>query len=633
MILLNAKDLRRSFGDVTLFDNVSFNIDSADKIGLVGINGAGKSTLFKILTGEQRCDDGELYKSRELKIGYLDQYACNQSDKTVYEETLSVFEEILKIEKQLEEIQGDIEIENGDVTKLINRQNQLSEKYQYLGGFYYKNRVKSALMGLGFTENELDLPVSSLSGGQKTRVSLTKILLSDSNLLLLDEPTNHLDIQSVEWLEEYLKNFKGAVLIISHDRYFLDRVTNRTFEIDNGKLYSQNGNYSFYIKQREIEKLTEQRKYQNISKEIERLEGVVEQQRRWNREKNIKTAESKLKVIDKLKEELVEPSETLSETTFTFRAEPGGGDISLVTENLSKGFDNKTLFKNCNMFIKRGEKVFLLGPNGCGKTTLLKTIMGIYQADSGSYAIGANTHVGYYDQIQENLNMNKTVIDELWDEYPKLTQTQIRNALAVFLFRGEDVFKEISKLSGGERARVELAKLILKRVNFLIMDEPTNHMDIQSKEALEKALLEYDGTMLIVSHDRYFINKLADKIYYMDDDGVICYDGDYDYFQSKHQNKSENALEEKKVTSSKLNYQEQKRIESEKRKRQTKIKKCEEDISNTEKKIETLSEELQDPKIASDFEKAFEISNNINELNEHLEELYELWEELNSEEI
>ena len=275
----------------------------------------------------------------------------------------------------------------------------------------------------------------------------------------------------------------------------------------------------------------------------------------------------------------------------------------------------------------------MLGPNGCGKTTLLKTIMGIYEADCGSYAIGANTYVGYYDQIQENLNMNKTVIDELWDEYPKLTQTQIRNALAVFLFRGEDVFKEISKLSGGERARVELAKLILKRVNFLIMDEPTNHMDIQSKEALEKALLEYDGTMLIVSHDRYFINKLADKIYYMDNEGVICYGGNYDYFQSKHQNKSEITVEEKKVTSSKLDYQEQKRIESEKRKRQTKIKKCEEDISNTEKRIEALSKELQDPKIASDFERAFEISNDINELNEHLEEIYELWEELNSEEV
>ncbi len=630
MILLNAKDLSRNFGDFNLFKNVSFNIDSSDKIGLVGINGAGKSTLFKILTGDESYDDGELFKSKELKIGYLDQYACNNSDKSVYEETLAIFDEIIKIEKQLEEIQGDIEIENGDVTRLINRQNELSEKYKDMGGFYYKNRVKSTLMGLGFSEEELDLSVSSLSGGQKTRVSLTKILLSDSNLLLLDEPTNHLDIEAVEWLEEYLKNFKGAVLIISHDRYFLDRVTNRTFEIENGKLYSQNGNYSFYKKQREIEKLTEERKYQNTAKEIERLEGIVEQQRRWNREKNIKTAESKLKVIEKLKEELVKPEETLSETTFSFKAAAGGGDIALDAIGVSKRFDNKSVLNDCDMLIKRGEKVFLLGPNGCGKTTFLKLVTGIIEADKGSVAIGANTYLGYYDQIQENLDMNKTVIDELWDEYPQLTQTQIRNALAVFLFRGEDVFKEISKLSGGERARVELAKLILKKVNFLIMDEPTNHMDIQSKEALEKALSRYDGTMLIVSHDRYFINKLADKIFYMDNGGIKCYDGNYDYFLSKHKTLGDTTVEKKKQSAGALDYKEQKRLESEKRKRQTKIKKCEEEIAKTEELIESVSLELQNPEIASDYEKAFELSNKVNELNEKLEELYNEWEELNN---
>ncbi len=632
MILLNAKDLKRSFGDYDLFDNVSFNIESDDKIGLVGINGAGKSTLFKILTGEQKYDGGEIFKSKDLKIGYLDQYACNESQKTVYEETLSVFEDLIDIENKLAEIHGDIEISNGDISKLVNKQNELSEKYSSMGGFYYKNRVKSALLGLGFSEEEFDMQVSALSGGQKTRVSLTKILLSDSNLLLLDEPTNHLDIQSVEWLEEFLKNFKGAVLIISHDRYFLDRVTNKTFEIENGKLYSQNGNYSFYVKQREIEKLTEQRNYQNISREIERLEGIVEQQKRWNREKNIKTAESKQKVIDKLKEELVKPEETLSETSFSFKAVPGGGDIALIADNLSKSFDNKTLFKNCDMLVKRGEKVFLLGPNGCGKTTFLKILMGLYEADNGSYAIGANTFVGYYDQIQESLNMNNTVIDELWDEYPKLTQTQIRNALAVFLFRGEDVFKEISKLSGGERARVELSKLLLKEVNFLIMDEPTNHMDIQSKEALEKALSEYNGTLLIVSHDRYFINKLADKIFYMDDGGITCYDGNYDYFLSKHKSTG-TVIMEKKVSESALDYKEQKRLESEKRKLNTKINRCEEEISETEQKIEKLTDELQSPEIASDYEKAFELSNEVDELNKKLEELYEQWEELNSTQI
>ena len=630
MILLNAKDLKKEFSDITLFDNVSFNVDTSDKIGFVGINGAGKSTLFKIITGQEKYDGGELYKSKELKIGYLDQYACNESDKTVYEEILSVFKEIIDIENELLKIQGDIEIGNGDAEMLSLRQTRLNEEYERLGGFYYKSRAKSALMGLGFSEDEFDLSVTELSGGQKTRVSLTKILLSDSNLLLLDEPTNHLDIKAVEWLEEFLMNFKGAVIIVSHDRYFLDKVTNKTFELDSGKLYCQNGNYSFYKKQRDIEKLTEERKYENTVKEIERLEGIVEQQRRWNREKNIKTAESKLKVIDRLKEDLKKPDVTLSESVFSFKALSGGGDVALEAKNLSKRYDTKKLFENASLHIKRGEKVFLLGPNGCGKTTLLKILTGALKQDSGEYKIGANTHFGYYDQIQENLNMQNTVIDEIWDEYPKFTETKIRNALASFLFRGEDVFKEIKKLSGGERARVELCKLILKEVNLLIMDEPTNHMDIESKEALEKALQDFGATLLIVSHDRYFINKLADKIYYMDESGLTCYDGDYEYFSQKLKEESQKTVQAKKVTASALDYKEQKRLESEKRKLNTKIQRTEEEIAVLEDKIEMVSKMLENPEISSDFQKAMELSDELSGLNLELEEKYTLWEELQS---
>lgn len=632
MILLNAKNVKKVFRDEILFDDVSFNIDSNDKIGFVGINGAGKSTLFKIITEEIDYDGGEIYKSKDLKIGYLDQYACNNSDETIIDEILSVFDDVIKIEKELERIRIDIENQNGDLETLINRQNTLTEKFKELDGFYYKSKAEAALLGLGFSREEFDMRVSSLSGGQKTRVSLSKILLSNSNLLLLDEPTNHLDIKAIEWLEDFLINFKGAVLIISHDRFFLDRVTNKTFELDTKKLYSQNGNYSFFRKQRDLEKLTEQRNYENTKKEIERLEGIVEQQRRWNREKNIKTAESKLKVIDKLEKTLEKPEETLSKSVFSFKAVPGGGDDVLVATGLSKAYNSKVLFKNTDLYIKRGEKVFLLGPNGCGKTTLLKIITEKIKQDEGTFKIGTGAYIGYYDQIQENLSLDKTVIDEIWDEYPRLTQTEIRNALAAFLFRGEDVFKEIKKLSGGERARVELCKLILKDINFLIMDEPTNHMDIESKEALENALSEYDGTMLIVSHDRYFINKLADKIYHMDNSGVTLYDGNYDYYCEKL--KSFTAVETvtKKETAASIDYREQKRLESEKRKRNTKILKCEEEIAILEKDIESLTKKLESPDISSDFEKAMELSSEIANKSDRLNEVYELWEQLQNEE-
>lgn len=626
MILMNGSGIKKMFLDETLFDGVSFSIDSSDKIGFVGINGAGKSTLFKIITGQMDYDDGEIFKNKLTKIGYLDQYACSDSENTIMDEMLGAFSEVIDIEQQLDDIRFDIESGKGDIDALVLKQTRLQERFEELDGFFYKSKIKSTLKGLGFSEEEFSLHVNRLSGGQKTRVALGKILLSDANLLLLDEPTNHLDIESVEWLESFLQSCKIAFIVISHDRYFLDRVTNKTFEMENGRFRSYNGNYSAYMAQREIDKKTEERNYANTMAEIERLESIVEQQRRWNRERNIKTAESKQKVIDKLESTLVKPVETLDDMTFKFKACEGGGQDVVTAQGLSMKFGEKTIFKNAQLHIKKGEKVFILGPNGCGKTTLLKILMGIYAPSSGEYKIGSNIFIGYYDQIQENLDMNKTVFDEVYDEYPNMSVTEIRNALAVFLFRGEDVFKEIKKLSGGERARVELVKLMLKTANFLVMDEPTNHLDIDSREALENALSDYDGTMLMVSHDRYFINKLADRIIYMTEDGLESYNGGYDYFLEHR--RTETVEKEKKEIPKNIEYKEHKRLAAEKRKIINRFKKVEENISSLEDEIEAKNKLFENPEIATDFVKANDLQKEIDTLESELEKYFSEWEEL-----
>lgn len=631
MILLNGSNLKKMFLDETLFENVSFRIDEGDKIGFVGVNGAGKSTLFKIINGTMDQESGELFRNKNTKIGYLDQYTCIESDKTIMGEMLTAFEEVIGIENELEDIRYRIEAKDGELEKLVARQTALTERFEELDGYQYKSRIRSALIGLGFTEEEFNKRVDTLSGGQKTRVSLGRILLSDANLLLLDEPTNHLDIESVEWLEGFLQTCKSAFIVISHDRYFLDRVTNRTFELENGRLRTYQGGYSEYVKQREIEKKTEERAYANTVKEIERLEGIVEQQRRWNREKNIKTAESKQKVIDKLEKTLVKPAEKQEDIRFSFRALPGGGQDVLITDGLGMSFGDHRIFRNCNMHLVKGEKVFLLGSNGCGKTTFIKDVLGMYEPSEGSVRIGANIEIGYYDQIQENLDMDKTIFDELHDTYPNMTQTEIRNALAVFLFRGEDVFKEIRKLSGGERARVELAKLMLKPVNFLIMDEPTNHLDIESREALENALSEYDGTMLMVSHDRYFINKLADRIMYMTPDGFEVYNGNYDYYSEKRVIKQTESVSVQEESVGSIDYKEQKRLAAEKRKVLNRFAKTEEKIEQLECELEEISSEMSKPELASDFERLGELSAEAERLNAELEETYAEWEALQTE--
>lgn len=630
MILLNGTGLKKMFFDVTLFSDVSFNISDNDKIGFVGMNGAGKSTLFKIMNEMTDCDEGEIFRNKLTKIGYLDQYTCTQSENTIMGEMLTAFEDVINIENELEDIRFDIENKNGDIDTLTKRQAYLREQFEERDGYRYKNLVRSTLIGLGFSEEDFSRRVDTLSGGQKTRVSLGKLLLSDANLLLLDEPTNHLDIASVEWLEGFLDNYKGAFVIISHDRYFLDKVTNRTFEMENGILRTYNGSYSEYVKQREIEKKTEERNYRNTQREIDRLNAVVEQQRRWNREKNIKTAESKQKVIDKLEKTLVVPEYEKEEMDFAFKSSQGGGNDVLITENLGMSFDGKEIFKNCDIHITKGEKVFLLGPNGCGKTTLIKNIIGKYEPVCGTLKTGANIRIGYYDQIQENLDGEKDIFTEIHDEFPNMTQTEIRNALAVFMFRGEDVFKEIKTLSGGERARVELTKLMLCPSNFLVMDEPTNHLDIESREALERALSDYDGTMLMVSHDRYFINKLADRILYMTPSGIKSFVGGYDEYVAK---KADEALTVQNTDEKpkNLDYKEQKRLQAEKRKVLNRFSKVEELIEQAEKDIESLDKEMMSPSLAADFTRLAELSASKDEKEEELLTLMEEWEELQAE--
>ena len=629
MILLNGTNLKKMFFDEALFSEVSFNISDKDKIGFVGINGAGKSTLFKIINGISDSDEGEIFKNKLTKIGYLDQYTCIESENTIMEEMLDAYREVIDIERELEDIHYEIENKQGDIDALVKRQTALQDRFGELDGYRYKSIVKSTLVGLGFSEDDFDRRVDTLSGGQKTRVSLGKLLVSDSNLLLLDEPTNHLDIASVEWLESFLSNYKGAFVVISHDRYFLDRVTNRTFEMESGKLRTYNGSYSEYVKQREIEKKTEERNYINTQREIDRLNDIVEQQRRWNREKNIKTAESKQKVIDKLEKTLIKPVYDTEDIGFSFTSSEGGGNDVLITENLGMSFDGNEIFRNCDMHITKGEKVFLLGANGCGKTTIIKNIIGRYEPTEGTVKIGANIKIGYYDQIQENLSHDKDIFTEIRDEFPKINNTQIRNALAVFLFRGDDVFKEIKTLSGGERARVELTKLMLKPANFLLMDEPTNHLDIQSREALEKALSDYDGTMLMVSHDRYFINKLADRIIYMTSDGLKSFTGNYDEFLAKNTvTETEEKVAEKPKN---LDYQEQKRIQAEKRKVLNRFNKVEELIEQLEVEVEEINSEMQKPELALDFTKLNELSKLAEDKNNEIMELMEEWEQLQTE--
>ncbi len=626
MNLFSLSDVSMEFGERTLFQNVSFTIGDMDKIGLIGANGTGKTTLFKILLGKLRPTGGELFQNKQTTIGYLEQHTNLSSDKTVYQEVLTVYEDVIAIDRELKDIARRIEAGEGDLLALTEKQQRLSEEFNRRDGYTYESRVRASLLGLGFSESELSAPFSQLSGGQKTRVSLCKLLLSGANLLLLDEPTNHLDLAAVEWLEGFLRDYKGAFCIISHDRYFLDRIAGRIFALEYGKLAVYEGNYSTYLTLKEEREKAVLRRYENTQKEIKRLEGIVEQQRRWNREKNIKTAESKLKVIDRLERDLETPESQAKTIHFSFQTKSGGGQDVLALDNLSMSFEDKDLFSGVNLEVKKGQKLFLLGANGCGKTTLFRLIAGKLNPKQGLVRLGANISLGWYDQTQSDLSLDKTVFEEVADAHPRLTQTEIRNALAAFLFRGDDVFATIGTLSGGERARVSLVKLMLSDVNFLLLDEPTNHLDIGSREALEEALLSYEGTCLVVSHDRYFINRLAHGIVYMDSRGLARYDGDYDYFLEKHKEEALGQVACVTVSRGKEDYLQKKQEAAKERKRVSDLKKTETEIASCETEMESIQEALNN--VGSDYEKAQKLSEAYAALEEKLLGLYEAWEAL-----
>ena len=628
MSLLMLKDVSKSFGERVLFENVTFNIENTTKMGFIGSNGVGKTTLFRTILGEEDYS-GDIVKSSDLKIGVMEQTPPSSDNLTAYDYTLEVFSRFFEIEKEMEIIRLALEKGEGDTTRLINRQEALNTEYIRGEGLTFRARTRSMLLGLGFSETEINLSMASLSGGQKTRLSLARTLLSEANFLLLDEPTNHLDIDSVRYLEDFLRNTNKAFIVISHDRYFLDRVTNTTIELENRKIACYTGSYSTFLEKKEQVKLAMQRKYDNTMAEIKRIEGIIEQQKRWNRERNIRTAEHKQKSIDRLEETLEKPEEDTSKIHFRFTAERKSGNDVLKVTGLEKTYDDKHLFENVNFEIKRGERVFLLGPNGCGKSTLYKMIKGTVPTPDGGVFFGTNVDCAYYDQDRSDIVGGKDVENELWDSYPQMDRTAIRNALAAFLFRGDDVFKMTDTLSGGEKARLSLLQIMLTGANFLLLDEPTNHLDIRSKEALEGALEDFEGTIFIISHDRYLINKMADKILAFENGTVNSYNMNYDDYVNKIVPNIKVETEEPKAKKEPNDYQKQKKLQSDRRKLEGKIKRLEEAIENAENEISEIHEEINGA--GSDFEKITALSKTLEEKEKEHETMLEEWETLNME--
>ncbi len=627
MSIISAHELTMEFLDNVLFDKASFDIQEHDKVGLIGSNGSGKTTLFKLIAGLLEPATGNIFVSSTAKCGYVEQHACADFSKTAKEEMLSVFEHLMIMEKELDELHRLIDGTPENLSQLIDKQSALTEKYQSEGGLTYVSRVNSMLTGLGFTQEEQNLPVGELSGGQRTKISLGKLLLSNADLILLDEPTNHLDIKSVEWLEDFLSKYNGTALIVSHDRYFLDKVTNKTMEIEHKKLTVRKGNYSVFAKLKAEQKEAEARKYTQQAKEVARIESMIEQQKRFNRERNYITIASKQKQIDRIKEDMVAPESDEKALKLSFEAGTVSGNDVIMITNFSKSYGDKVLFNNVTLNIYKGERVFLLGSNGCGKSTFLKAVLGKIAPDSGFCRFGANVQIGYFDQIQATLDSDKTIFDEISDKFPTLTNGEIRGYLGAFKFKGDDVYKIMSELSGGERARVALLELMLKKPNVLILDEPTNHLDIASREVLEEALSGYDGTLFCVSHDRFLVNKLATKILIFNEGNLTTSDGSYDdYIATLTATEKTSPKAEKKPNE----YQLRKEKESLERKKKTRIKRIEEEIEVIENRKTEIQSILEQPETAADYEKLIQLTEELNALERKQEELYGEWLELNA---
>jgi len=634
MIVLSTKNLQKSYGIDTILKNISFHVNQGEKVGLIGANGTGKSTLFKILTNKLEHDSGELFIEKGLVLGYLSQNLSLDTSNTIYEELLSVFGELLNMEnklKKLEVIMNEpYDLKNETYrTKVIKDYTTLTEIYNNEGGYVYKGEINRVLKGLGFLANDYDRHINILSGGQKSRVALCKLLLTKPDILLLDEPTNHLDLDAIEWLEDYLTSYNGTIIVISHDRYFLDAVTETTLEILGGQIYTYKGNYTnaLEFKKKNYEVLM--KSYRLQQSEIKRQEDIIERYRSFNREKSVKAAESRQKSLDKI-ERIEAPTKDSKASRIDFETSIKSGNDVLHVENLSKRFGDKLLFSNLNLDIKRGEKIALIGENGRGKTTLFNILLNNTKCDDGTVILGKNVYIGYYDQEQSSLNNENSIIDEVWNHFPDLTTTKLRNALAAFLFTGDDVFKKIGLLSGGEKCRINLLILMLSKSNLLLLDEPTNHLDIVSREALEDALLSYDGTVFVISHDRYFLNKVVSKIQELQVDGIKEYLGNYNYYVEKKKNPNRFEDEYELLngkTKTQINFEKKKRKELEKKEREKKQKsqEIEDNILDTETKIKKLQSDLCLEEVYSNPESSKKINNDITDLQFLLESLYEEW--------
>lgn len=655
-MILSVSNIHKSFNEVPVLKNVSFHIEDYDKAAIVGINGAGKTTLLRIIMGELTADEGIVTLSKDKTIGYLSQHEAVSGENTIYDELLSVKQDILDMQQKMHSIELQMKTASEEkLTQLMNTYANLTHAFEAANGYAYKSELTGVLKGLGFTEEEFSKPVSTLSGGQKTRVALGKLLLLKPNLIILDEPTNHLDMSSITWLETYLLNYKGAVIIVSHDRYFLDRIANKVIEIDHTKATVFTGNYSDYAAKKEILRVAEYNAYMKQQAEIKHQEEVIEKLKSFNREKSIKRAESREKMLDKI-EVLEKPVEVRADMHLRLEPKRISGNDVLHVENLSKSFGSLTLFENFSFDIKKGEHVAIIGDNGTGKTTILKIINELVSADSGTIRLGANVQIGYYDQEHHVLHMDKTLFEEISDDYPSLTNTEIRNTLAAFLFTGDDVFKTVKSLSGGERGRVSLAKLMLSEANFLILDEPTNHLDIISKEILEDALNAYTGTVLYVSHDRYFINKTASRILDLNQKVLTNYLGNYEYYLEKKdeqlalinasqkvsaQSRTANgtascvdpantaaasAASNATASESKLDWKARKELQAAQRKRENDLRKCEERIEQLEARNAEIDEQMASPEVCTNVAKLQELSKEKEENDNALSDLYEQWE-------